>query len=238
MAFSFVILGIGAILVTLFLIDKIHKYSVRETLIKASASVMFISLAVYHNFLKGFTPFGSLVIVALVLGLLGDVWLDLKYVFPEEDKAFTYAGFVCFGLGHIAFMSGMFIEFYVPGNILYIILPYVFGLLMGVVTVFLEKPMKLVYGGMKLIVFLYGILLFSMLGVSFSLYVQSGFKSVTLLLMSFGAMLFAISDLVLSGTYFGKGKERAIDISINGILYYIAQFSIAFSIYFIGTNLF
>ena len=114
MAFSFVILGIGAILVTFFLIDKIHKYSVRETLIKASASVMFISLAVYHNFLKGFTPFGSLVIVALVLGLLGDVWLDLKYVFPEEDKAFTYAGFVCFGLGHIAFMSGMFIEFYVP----------------------------------------------------------------------------------------------------------------------------
>ena len=238
MAFSFVLLGIGAILVTLFLIDKIHKYSVRETIIKSFASLVFISLAVYHNFLKGFSPFGSLVIVALVLGLLGDVWLDLKYVFPKEDKAFTYAGFLCFGLGHIAFMSGMFIQFYVPGNVLFIILPYVFGLVMGVVTVLLEKPMKLVYGKMKLIVFLYGILLFSMFGVAFSLYIQSGFKNVSLLFMSIGGCLFAVSDLVLSGTYFGEGKERAIDISINGILYYIAQFSIAFSIYFIGVNLF
>ena len=235
MVLSFVLLGLGAVLVTLFLIDKIHKYSVRETIIKSCASLTFISLAVYHNYLKGFSAFGSLVIVALVLGLLGDIWLDLKYVFPQEDKAFSYAGFICFGVGHIAFMTGMIMDFYKGANPLYVILPFVFGLLMAGATILLEKPLKLKYGGMKLMCFIYAITLFSMFGVAFSLYIASGFKAVTLLLMSVGGALFAISDLILSGTYFGVGKERPIDISINGILYYIAQFSIAFSIYFIGT---
>ena len=32
-------------------------------------------------------------------------------------------------------------------------------------------------------------------------------------------VLFAISDLVLSGTYFGKGKERPIDFILNYITY-------------------
>ena len=101
-----------------------------------------------------------------------------------------------------------------------------------------EKPMKLNYGKMKVIVFVYGLLLFSMFGTAFSLYVLSGFKSLTLLLMSIGGCLFATSDLILSGTYFGKGKERAVDIATNVATYYAAQFIIAFSIFAMGMMLF
>ena len=46
-------------------------------------------------------------------------------------------------------------------------------------------------------------------------------------------MLFAISDLVLSGTYFGKGKERPIDLLLNYLFYYGAQFVIAWSLLFV-----
>ena len=47
--------------------------------------------------------------------------------------------------------------------------------------------------------------------------------------------LFAsISDLILSGTYFGEGKDRPVDVITNHAAYYIAQFIIATSIAFIA----
>jgi hypothetical protein len=48
-----------------------------------------------------------------------------------------------------------------------------------------------------------------------------------------GGVLFAVSDLVLSGTYFGKGHERPIDFILNYLTYYGAQFVIAFSLMFL-----
>ena len=237
-AVSYVLLILGAIFTTIFVIDKIHKYSVGETILKAFASLCFVALATYHSFLRGASFFSMMVILALVFGLLGDIWLDLKYVYKENSKIYTYAGFICFGLGHVLFIIGMFKQFYIPGNFWYVILPFVFGLLMACCTLLIEKPMKLNYGKMKIIVFVYGLLLFSMFGTAFSLYVLSGFKSLTLLLMSIGGCLFATSDLILSGTYFGNGKERAVDIATNVATYYAAQFIIAFSILAMGIMVF
>ena len=45
--------------------------------------------------------------------------------------------------------------------------------------------------------------------------------------------LFAISDLILSGTYFGIGKTRPVDLITNTVTYYCAQYLIAFSLLFI-----
>ena len=235
---SYILLILGVTFTVIFMIDKIHKYSVRETIFKAFASLCFVALATYHSHSRGMTFFAMMTIIALLFGLLGDIWLDLKYVYKDHQRLYTYAGFLCFGVGHIFFITGMFKQFYVAGNVLYVILPFVFGLLMAIVTLIIEKPMKLHYGKMKLIVFTYGFLLFSMFGTAFSLYVLSGFRSLTLLLMSIGGCLFASSDLVLSGTYFGKGKERAIDLASNIALYYAAQFIISFSILAMGMMMF
>ena len=48
-----------------------------------------------------------------------------------------------------------------------------------------------------------------------------------------GAVLFALSDLVLSGTYFGVGKDRPADLIANYLLYYPAQYLIALSLLFL-----
>ncbi|MBE7007859.1 MAG: hypothetical protein E7422_01715, partial [Ruminococcaceae bacterium] len=45
-----------------------------------------------------------------------------------------------------------------------------------------------------------------------------------------GSLLFAASDLILSGTYFGKGKDRPVDIITNYLTYYPAQYLIALSL--------
>lgn len=232
----FVILAVGLLTTVFFIYEKVKKYSVKDTIIKATASVLFISLAVVANYLHGNTWFGMFAIIALALGMLGDIWLELKYVFPQEDKLFTYAGFICFALGHVCYITGMFLEFYTPAveNILYAILPFVAGLIIAVITIVVEKPLKLSYGKEKLICFIYSVLLFSMFATTVSFSIMYQFRNVTLIMMMGGALLFAVSDLVLCQTYFGKGHDKPFDLISNSLMYYIAQYTIAFSIYMVG----
>jgi len=53
-----------------------------------------------------------------------------------------------------------------------------------------------------------------------------------LILFLIGSILFLLSDLVLSMTYF-DGKDSKIMIIINHVLYYAAQFSIAVAVLYI-----
>ena len=232
---SLIIIGVGLVFLTLFLIEKCRRYSLKETLLKTTASILFIALAVVCNYIVKDHIFPVFAIIALSFGMLGDIFLDLKYVFKQEDKVFSYAGFICFAIGHILYITGMHLEFFDGSNVLYVILPLVFGLLMAFTTILLEKPLKLKYGSMKAICFIYAFFLFSMFGTAMSLLILHQFKSVALIMLSAGGMLFAVSDLILSGTYFGEGKERPVDIVTNGVLYYLAQYTIAFSIFFIAT---
>ena len=68
--------------------------------------------------------------------------------------------------------------------------------------------------------------------ISGSLALYHGWQVTTLNIIFIGSILFALSDLVLSGTYFG-GKERPVDIILNYLTYYPAQFLIAFSLLFL-----
>ena len=232
---SYIILGFGALALTFFLIEKVRKYSVKATIIKAVTSLLFVSLGVIGWYSSGLSIFGLFVIIALVLGLMGDIWLDLKYVFKEQDEAFTYAGFISFALGHVMYITGMFLQYYVKGNPLHIIIPLCAGIIAGALTVMLEKPLKLQYGNKKLICFIYGSLLFSMVACALSLTILHKFNSITLIMVFGGGLLFAISDLILCMTYFGEGHERPVDIITNGITYYLAQFAIAYSLMFMTT---
>ncbi len=226
-------MSLGLITLVIFLWEKIRKYSVKATMIKATASVLFISLAVYNCLAKGMTFFGMCVIIALVFGLLGDIFLDFKYVFKDQDKLFTYAGFIVFGIGHVFYLLGMYMDYYVPGHPLNIIIPLCLGPVSGLLILLLEKPMKMNYGSMKWIVLSYASLLFMMMASAVSLTILHGFQSTTLILLMAGGILFVISDLILSGTYFAEGKERPVDIITNSVTYYMAQFIIAFSLFFI-----
>ena len=110
----------------------------------------------------------------------------------------------------------------------------VVGVIAGLVIYFGDKIMKLKYhGNYKLISALYGALLFFVTAFAFNNSVLAGVKE-NLHLMAFfiGGVFFIISDIILSGTYFGEGKDRPVDIVTNHVTYYIAQFIIASSILF------
>ena len=117
--------------------------------------------------------------------------------------------------------------------ILYIILPLVIACAVGAGNLALAPVMKMEYGKFKAITGIYGAILFGMTLLAGSLAIYNHFEFWTLNLMFIGGVFFAISDLILSGTYFSTGKDRPIDVITNHATYYIAQFIIAMRIFFI-----
>ena len=225
-----IILSIGGLMLFWFLYEKCKAYSLKATFIKTGTSLLFIILCAYGFTKTSLKVFPSFAIVGLALGMLGDVFLELKCVIKDKDNDFTIAGFVSFGLGHVFYITGMYLEFYRGQNVLYVILPLALGLLMGPGSMLVGKVCKLDYGKFKPIVFAYAILLFSMSFSTISLWIMSGFATNGMLLLFIGGILFAVSDLVLNPTYFGNNHEKPLDFIINGVIYYSAQYLIAFSI--------
>lgn len=237
MVFPFILIVIfmclGATCLVFFLLEKVKAYSVKAVMLKASASICFVAVAAVSLFVHGHHVLSVFVTLGLFFGVLGDIWLDFKYVFKEHDKIFTYAGFIMFALGHACYITGMYLEFFNNQSPLYIILPFVGGLLISVMNLFIAKPMKLDYSGYKVISIIYGFFLFTMTLSALSLCIMTTFSFPTLIMIFVGGLLFTVSDLILSGTYFGKGKERPVDIIINSVTYYLAQFVIALALFFL-----
>ena len=228
-----VLICAGAALVTFFLIEKVKAYTVKAVMFKAGASLCFVGVAALCLFANGHHALSILVTLGLFFGVLGDIWLDFKYVFKEHDRIFTYAGFIMFALGHACYITGMILEFANGINPLFIIIPLLGGLLISACNLFIAKPMKLDYSGYKVISIIYGFFLFSMTLLALSFAIMTSFASVTLIMIFVGGLLFTVSDLILSGTYFGKGKERPVDIITNSVTYYLAQFVIALALFFL-----
>lgn len=227
----------GAAALVWYVREKVRACSLKAAFIKSLVSVLFIAVGLYGAFRSAgaeravMSPF---VLFGLVCGLMGDIWLDLKYVFPERDEPLTYAGFLSFGVGHIAYIAGLLLAYCPAGKPLYVIVPLLLAVLMSIGNAVLEKPMGLCFGKMKPTVLAYGVLLFATVALSGSLALCCGWKEKTLNLFFTGAVLFALSDLVLSGTYFGEGKDRPVDIILNYSSYYPAQFLIALSLLFLS----
>ena len=218
-----IIIALGALMLFWFLFEKVKAYSLKEVCLKAVTSILFIGLAIYSTSKTELTRFPYFAIAGLTCGLVGDVALDLKYVYKEKDFEYTLAGFIAFGMGHILYVTGMILEFYHGQNVLYIVIPLVIGALMGPTTMLVGKLSKAEYGKLKPAAFCYAI----------SMWMMMGFANPGLLMIFIGGILFAVSDLILNLTYFAEGHEKAFDLIANSITYYAAQYVIALSILFL-----
>ena len=228
-----IIIALGLISLTLFCISKVKSYSYRTVIIKGITSLLFIALGISGLIIMEFRTLGYFIVAGLICGACGDIFLDLKYVQRERDYLWTMLGFIAFGIGHILYVTGMFVEFYRGQGILYIIVPLILAILMGPGTMLVGKLIKAHYGKFYVIAMIYAMMLFATLFTSFFLWMMYAFSEETLLVIFIGAILFVVSDLILNMTYFTEGHEKPVDIISNSVTYYIAQFLIALAILFI-----
>lgn len=238
MLLPIIFIAAGAVFLTVFLVLRVKKGACAPvTVIKSWTSMCFIGAALSAILTKGFTGenavFGGLVLAGLTFGLLGDIWLDQKLAHPENDKVYTYAGFISFCVGHAFYVVAMVNRFYVPGNVKRIISPLAIAIAIAAFVPFGEKLLRVKYGSYKAICSVYTLFLagFALFAGSMARIYDHG--SITLNMLLAGALLFVISDAILNNTYFGTGKKMPLDVIPNHITYYAAQFVVALSLCFI-----
>ena len=232
MVVSIILLGLGAIFTSIFIYGKLTNYSWRTTMFKTIDSLLFLSLGIYLFFYKGQPNVGIFIILGLVFGLLGDVALAFKRIAKDKDKFFTLLGMTFFIIGHIFYTTGLFVNYYIPGNIIHIIIPLVVAVIIALSIVFIELKLKFKLGGFKYFGIVYFTALFSVSMSCLSLNILNQFQSTFLILMLVGALLFASSDVLLTRTYFKENCPKGFLISTS-ITYYLAQFLIAFTLFFL-----
>ncbi len=224
------LLVIGILAIVVFLVLRVKRGGIAALYAKAVASLCFIATAVAAtNENRSFLGFGSFMTIGLVCGLLGDVWLDLKWIYLQDKDSYLYSGFIFFLLGHICFITAVFNAS--PYTPLSAVIAAAAALVIAVIAILLEKPLKMRYGKFKWIVFLYSLTLSMTMTMAMVTAVITHFQTMWVV-MSVGGLLFLLSDLVLSGMYFGKGKNTKFNVVLNHSLYYAAQFIMAATVLF------
>jgi len=226
----YVCLALGIISLVMFLAQRKPEVSLKVLLFKTVTSVLFILTAFSAFYSNENCPkeLALLFFAGAVCGLLGDIWLDAKYIFPSEKNGLLKAGFISFLIGHIFFITGMFITYGV--STLSIICGAVAALSAPFSCALTEKLFKANFGKDKLISIVYTGVLMLATGISLGIAIDNNFDASSLVRF-IGFALFLGSDAVLAKVYFCKGQNTRVNVVINHALYYLAQFALATSLF-------
>lgn len=223
MALKIVLITACLVFAMAFIRIRTLKGGVAGVISKAVASLAFVSAGVIAISLHGANLGTGLIVIGLVCGLVGDILLDLKVVYPQSDCAWTNSGMAAFGLGHISFAFGFALIAGAGSNLtLCALISAGVAIVLASAIMLLGKPLKLKFGKYFAQSYIYAILLVFM--ASFSIALSFNFR--LMYIAAVGFVLFFASDLVLSTQYFGGKLDNKPLIVVNHALYYLAQISI------------
>lgn len=205
-----------------------------ELLAKTSGALTFVCLGILAFFLSQPSTddmsYGLAVIVALVLGMLGDIFLclDDTNAHPDRKNLIQSIGVLFFFLGHICYMFNMLslqpLKLYLLPTLLIFPLIYVILAAKKVLTASFVQNIMLA---------IYFLALNTILVSSINLIIILGATAFTMLLL-FASALFISSDIVLGLSWFApKAKLHEKHDYYIILSYFTAQCLFALSIYFI-----
>lgn len=224
-------LVITVVIALIFTIRRGTKTDAASLLLKAAASLCFILFSIAGIYFSGAALCALWITAGLVCGLIGDIFLDLKFVYPQDEALHTFSGFGAFMLGHVFYLIFLFLNYGV--TITNLLIGIAAGILVGIVIFVTPKLMKLNYGKYRVISSVYAGLLVFVTVYALLLEITGG-HTVPKLLFLIGIVLFLISDLILSQIYFGENKNTTGNKIMNHATYYIGQILIAASIWFLA----
>ena len=212
---------LGIILQTCFIwIEHKEKY-VPAVILKGCASACFVTLGFMCS---NCLAFSSWITMGLVLGMLGDILLNLRYVLKDIGSKIFLIGIFIFMIGHVMYLVALL------GQAQNIIIPIIVGIVLAVLLliwifskVTASKAFK-IFG-----IFYVGTV--TLMAVTAILNFVS-FGGTAYALFAIGGILFLVSDIVLIFNTFTGSAKFSMRIT-NLSLYYIGQLLIAISLKFV-----
>lgn len=224
-------LSFGIISAIVFNILRKPQVTLNMVIIKGITSLFFIFTALFAFVGNPDCPdyLGALTVTGACFGLIGDIVLDLKYLYKADEDKYLNTGFISFLIGHLFYAAGLI---YTYGYNIYVFGFTALCVVCGVIFALgAEKVLKLHYGKFKLVTVLYTAVLNSTFGMAFAYAVAK--PCAHSIVFVIGLFLFLLSDLILSRTYFSqneKDRSNRFAVVLNHSTYYAAQFLIAFSL--------
>ena len=221
----------ASIVALVFSIVRAKGASVNNLYFKMISSLCFMLIAVVGVIQNpDASLLGVLIIMGGALGLSGDVALDLKYVYLKDSHPHLIAGFLFFLVGHVFYNAAIIL--FASLDWIKVLICVAISVVLSFITVQSGKLLKIEYGKYKLIALLYGLSLVMTTCTSVTAYVIT--QSKAMLIFAIGAVMFLISDLILSKIYFAKDSVKPVPVCLNHIFYYGGQIAIAASVVFLN----
>lgn len=215
---------LGLVLQALFIkVEHEEKYLLADIL-KGSASLIFVLIG-YQAFLVTNNAFNRLFLYGLIFGMIGDILLNLRYVFPKHGQKIFLVGILAFLIGHILYLLAL-----IPQArhvwIWYCIAIGALAAICLLIYIFRTmevKPAFKIFG----VFYLGAVFIMTAIAIGIAIFVPNR-RSI---LYAIGAILFTASDVVLIFNTFSGVTKFSMRIA-NLSLYYLGQILIACSMFF------
>lgn len=189
--------------------------------LKGLAGLCFVAVGLLAASRCGDARRAWLVPGGLILGLLGDELLALRFVWPERHDKMFLLGALAFSLGHVLYLLALLPGGAVPQAAWPV---FALGLL---ASFFYARHMRVDFGRFLLPGVVYIALVVFLAAVSCGAAASS--LGIGALLFALGGLCFAVSDNLLCARSFGDAERDAVNRALH-ISYYAAQLLIAWSL--------
>ena len=209
------------IIMSVFIYYEHKEKYVLAVILKGLASLCFVLFGVLCSIQALNMQFAKMVKIGLLLGLIADIMLNLRFVFKKNGKLVFLVGILVFLAGHVLYLCAL-----IPGYS-YALVTALVGIIVSALVlkwiftqIEAEKAFK-IFG-----VFYIGVIVIMNAFALRNFILDSQMSNLIFLI---GAISFLFSDIVLILNTFGKETKFSLRIT-NLSLYYVGQLLIAFSL--------
>ena len=209
------------VIMSVFIYYEHKEKYVLAVILKGLASLCFVLFGVLCSIQALNMQFAKMVKIGLLLGLIADILLNLRFVFKKNGKLVFLVGILVFLAGHVLYLCAL-----IPGYS-YALVTTLAGIIVSALVlkwiftqIEAEKAFK-IFG-----VFYIGVIVIMNAFALRNFILDSQISNLIFLI---GAISFLFSDIVLILNTFGKETKFSLRIT-NLSLYYVGQLLIAFSL--------
>lgn len=213
----------GIIIQAAFIIAEHREKYVGAVRLKGTASVVFFVIGALAAAGATDAVFARMVLIGLLFGVLGDILLNLRFVFPAKGQKIFLAGIAAFLVGHILYLAALLPKCRSKAVCIVIGAVLAAAILAYIFKTMEVKPAFKIFG----VFYLGAVIIMTVVAIGNLIADPCTANQ----LYAVGAVLFTLSDIVLIFNTFSGVTRFSLRIT-NLSLYYLGQLLIAASLYF------